>query len=66
MKTSKLGIHLISLVTKERDPQVMVAFTQVSEVFLSEKHEVLTHKESLEYNRTYCFHLISFNQAMNF
>lgn len=57
VKTSKLGIHLISLVTKERDPQVMVAFTQVSEVFLSEKHEVLTHKESLEYNMNLLFPL---------
>lgn len=57
VKTSKLGIHLISLVTKERDPQVMVAFTQVSEVFLSQKHEVLTHKESLEYNMNLLFPL---------
>lgn len=57
VKTSKLGIHLISLVTKEQDPQVMVAFTQLSEVFLSQKHEVLTHKESLEYNMNLLFPL---------
>lgn len=37
VKTSKLRTHLISLVTNERDTQVMVDFTHVS--------EVLTHKE---------------------